>query len=358
LRETVLVTGAGGFIGGRVVEVLHASGQVQVRAGVRRWSTAARIGRLPVDIVACDLLDAAQVDAAMRGVGAVVHCAVGGHAATVQGTRNVLDAALRHGVRRVVHLSTIDVYGGADGVVTEDSALVATGAPYGDSKIEAEQACMEFGRQGGSVVILRPTIVYGPFSESWTVEFARRMTGGRWLLPEADCGGRCNLVYVDDLVQAVLLGLDAEGVDGQAFNINGPDDVTWHEYFHAMNQSLGLPPLHAAARGASRAGATLLMPVRKAAKFALRHFQDPIMWLYQRSAVVKRVMRAAEHMIRQTPTTGEFRMYSRSASYPADRAAAGLGYVPRVDMQRGVGLSTAWLRHHRIAPGTAGHAAG
>jgi nucleoside-diphosphate-sugar epimerase len=239
MRETVLVTGAGGFIGGRVVEVLHASGQVQVRAGVRRWSTAARIGRLPVDIVACDLLDAAQVDAAMTGASAVVHCAVGGHEATVQGTRNVLDAALRHGVRRVVHLSTIDVYGGADGVVTEDSALVATGAAYGDAKIEAEQACMEYGRQGGSVVILRPTIVYGPFSESWTVEFARRMTGGRWLLPEADCLGRCNLVYVDDLVQAVVLGLDAAGVDGQAFNINGPDDVTWHEYFHGMNQSLG-----------------------------------------------------------------------------------------------------------------------
>jgi nucleoside-diphosphate-sugar epimerase len=358
MRETILVTGAGGFIGGRVVEVLYGRGEAEVRAGVRRWSTAARIGRLPIEIVPCDLLDAAQVDAAMRGATAVVHCAVGDRAATVDGTRNVMDAALRHGVRRVVHLSTIDVYGGAAGTVLEDAPLVETGAAYGDSKIAAERVCQEYAAKGLSVVMLRPTIVYGPFSESWTMEFAQRMLGGRWLLPESDCNGRCNLVYVDDLVLAVLRALEAEGVDGRAFNVNGPDHVTWNEYFRALAGSLGLPRLEAAGRGASHVGAMALMPVRKAAKLALKHFGAPIMWLYQRNAVVKRLMRKAEHMIRQTPTTNEFRMYSRTAHYPTDRARDMLGYAPNVDMQRGVELSAAWLRHHRIVTPARTHAAG
>src|SRR2546426_11636081 len=67
----VLITGAAGFIGGRVAEVLHASGCAQVRAGVRQWAGAARIGRLPVEIVRCDLADPRQVDAACDGVAAV-----------------------------------------------------------------------------------------------------------------------------------------------------------------------------------------------------------------------------------------------------------------------------------------------
>lgn len=119
----VLVTGAGGFIGGRVVEALFQTPGLEPVPSLRRWSTAARIGRLPLDPVQCDLLAPDQVRAAVDGVEAVVHCAVGDRAATVQGTRNLLEAALEAGVRRVVHLSTIDVYGRAEGTVTEASPL-------------------------------------------------------------------------------------------------------------------------------------------------------------------------------------------------------------------------------------------
>ena len=74
-RGGVLVTGAGGFIGGRAVEVLHHLGY-DVRAGVRRWSSAARIGRFPIEIVQCDLADRGQLDAACDGVSAIVRRAL------------------------------------------------------------------------------------------------------------------------------------------------------------------------------------------------------------------------------------------------------------------------------------------
>ena len=81
--QPILVTGAGGFIGGRVVEVLHGLPGRSVRASVRRWSSAVRIGRLPVEIVLCDMTDPKQVRTAMEGIGAVVHCAYGDRQATV-----------------------------------------------------------------------------------------------------------------------------------------------------------------------------------------------------------------------------------------------------------------------------------
>jgi nucleoside-diphosphate-sugar epimerase len=323
-------------------------GSFEVRAGVRRWGSAARIGRYPVEIVLCDVLNHGQLEAAMAGITHVIHCAYGDGETNVRGTRNVLEAALAAGVRRVVHMSTIDVYGHADGEVREESGLQRTGRPYGDSKIEAEEICAEVSARGLEVSILRPTIVYGPFSAGWTLEFAERLQMRPWLLPPADCEGYCNLVYVDDLVSAALLALEAPGAVGEAFTISGPDRVTWNEYFHALNDAMGLPPLVAANRTASRLGASIMLPVRKTAKVVLNRFSSQIMSLYQRSAIAMAVMRGGERLIRQSPTPGEFDMYSRKTFYHTDKAARLLGYRPAYDMSAGVRLSAAWLRHHGL----------
>lgn len=344
-HRRVLVTGAGGFVGGRLVEIMHARG-VPVRAGVRRWSSAARIGRFDVDLARCDLLAPSQIDAALEEVDAVVHCAVGDRASTVDGTRNLLEAARRAGVRRVVHISTIDVYGGADGRVTEDHPLVRTGAEYGDTKIEAEEACRAALDRGVPVSILRPTLIHGPFSESWTIEWAVRLQRRPWLLSPGDCTGICNLLYVDDLAAAVFRALSRDEAVGEAFNVNGPDRPTWQQYFEALNEALDGPPLVGQSKATSHLSAWAMQPVRSFAKFLLAHFEKPIMAVYQRSALAKRVMQGAESAIKQTPTTGEFALLSRTGQYPTDKARELLDWEPRIGMAEGIRLSVAWLRHH------------
>ena len=91
--RTILVTGAGGFIGGRLVEAMFALKSGTVRAGLRRWSSGARVGRFPVEIVKCDVRNPVEVREALRGVTHVVHCAVGDHKTTVDGTRTLLNGA-------------------------------------------------------------------------------------------------------------------------------------------------------------------------------------------------------------------------------------------------------------------------
>jgi nucleoside-diphosphate-sugar epimerase len=350
-ERTVLVTGAGGFIGGRVVEVLHQADGLVVRPALRRWSTAARIGRLPLDPVQCDLMDALQTRTALTGVDLVIHCAVGDRDATVQGTRNLLRAALDAGIRRVVHLSTIDVYGRAEGRVDESHPLLSTGRAYGDSKIAAEAVCQEFVTAGLDVVILRPTIVYGPFSDLWTVQFAERFRDGNWLLPREMCQGRCNLVYVDDLVRAIMLALDAENVAGEAFNVSGADDVTWQEYFEALNTGLGFPPLPTPGAAASRMSSAITAPVRAAVKTLFSRFKDPILAIYKKSRVARVVMKWAERTLRRVPSSAEFDLYGRDVHFPTARAAERLGYRPAVDMAAGIDLSRQWLQHEGVVAG-------
>ncbi len=134
---------------------------------------------------------------------------------------------------------------------------------------------------------------------------------------------------------------------GETFIINGPDNVTWNEYFNALNEAMGLPPLHSESTIVSRVAAMSMMPVRTAAKAVLKRFKEPILALYKRSDLVKRVMRHAEAQIRQTPTTSEFHLYSRRVAFPTAKGEKLLGYRPAYPMAAGVALSVAWLKHHR-----------
>ena len=117
-KPTVLVTGAGGFVGCRTVELLHATGRWDVRPMVRRPASAARLARLPLDVVLGDVESADDMRRAVAGCEAIVHCAVGttwppetAFKTTVHGTRTLAEAASAAGVRRFVHLSSMAVHG-------------------------------------------------------------------------------------------------------------------------------------------------------------------------------------------------------------------------------------------------------
>lgn len=349
--KSILVTGAGGFIGARVVEVLEGIGAKPI-AGIRRWGTAARVARLAVDIRPCDVLQPDQVLAASAGVSGIVHCAVGPSEVTIDGTRNVLQAALTNGVERVVFLSTIDVHSPTSGQLTEDSPCNPSGAAYGDSKIQAEAVCREFMARGLAVTILRPTIVYGPFSANWTVEFAERLPVRPWPFPGEMCQGTCNLVYIDDLVSAILLSLVRPEAVGEAFTISGPEQPTWDEYFAALNAALGLPSIETQAAARSRFNALVGKPVRATAKTAMRYFEPQIMNLYKRSQIAKKAMKGVESWIRKTPTTNEFDLYGKVVLLSSAKAERLLGYTPAFSMADGVALSVEWLRHSGYGNGS------
>ena len=249
-------------------------------------------------------------------------------------------------MRRVVHISTIDVYGTPEGDVDETHPLRRTGKAYGDSKIEAEEVCQDLASRGLPLTILRPTLVHGPFSTSWTIGFAQRLQARPWLVAEADATGTCNLVYVDDLVGAIIAAFEAATSPGEAFNINGPDRPTWSQYFHALNDAMGLPPLVPGAPARTRLSALAVQPFRKSAKFLLRHFQPQIMLAYHRSDFVKVLMKRAERVIRTTPSPDEFGVYRRRISYATGKAERMLGYRPRFPMADALPLAVAWLREH------------
>lgn len=198
------------------------------------------------------------------------------------------------------------------------------------------------------MTVLRPTLVYGPFSESWTVEFAERILGSGWMIPESFGTGTCNLLYVDDLVAAVVAGLSRESAAGEAFNVNGPPGVTWNRYLRLLAASLGTEQVEPDGEMEARVSAALMMPVRKTAKALLERFEGPIMAVYQRSTVAESLMKALEHRVRMVPTTDEYEMYRKEVRYSPEKIQEKLNWSPAVDVTDGVALSARWLQHHGV----------
>ena len=343
-EERYLVTGAGGFIGGWIAESLYLEGKAGVRAGIHRWSGAARLARFSMDIAPCDILNNEEIHRAMNGVTHVIHCAKSGSAESiVKGTENMLKAALQNKAKRFVYLSTAEVYGNPDGLVDESFACSKIGNVYGDSKLDAEKVCLDFCTKGLPVTILRPSIVYGPFSKTWILNIGTKILSGTWGIFEGVGDGICNLIYITDLVAATLLSARNERAIGEIFNVNGPEAPTWNEYFKKFNSALNLPSLKKVEAGRTKMKSNLMVPVRNLAMFARGHFERPIKKVAAGFGPAKLVMEKLEKKIKLTPRPTDLSLYNRKAYYSSKKIQDLIGFKPAIDVDTGLKLSVLWM---------------
>ncbi|MBN1657736.1 MAG: NAD-dependent epimerase/dehydratase family protein [Anaerolineae bacterium] len=348
-KETFLITGANGFVGGWLVESLYLKGCANVRPAVRNASTAVRLSRFPLQPVLADVMKPHQLAEAMDGVDRVVHTAYGSKRVTVEGTRNMLDAALNAGVERFVYLSSAVVYGDVEGEADETAPIHRNGDEYTASKVEAEELCWEYAGRGLPVTVIRPSIVYGPFGRMWTVDLANKLQSGNWGIFHGYGDGICNMVYVGDLVEGILAAAHHLAAVGEAFNLVGPDRVTWNEYFRRYNAALGLPELPSIDPGGARLRTRLMEPVRSTARVVRDHFEKPLRKLAYRFRPAKMLMKSAETSLKTTPRWADLQLYNLDARYSIDKARRLLGYEPRVDLDRGLALTVAWLEQVGLA---------
>lgn len=312
----VFITGLAGFMGRALARRLRAEGVEVVGVDLR--------ADLEAGVVAGDTSRPGDWQAAMAGADAVIHTAAlvslrGSERrfweVNVLGTRNALDGARAAGAERFVHISSVTAFGFEfpDGV-DEHHPLRTNGSPYVDTKVTGEQVVLQAHAAGElDCTIIRPGDVYGPEGPQWTILPVEMLRDRRVVLP-ARGRGIHSPVFIENLVDGIVLAARAPGGRGEVFTLTDGVGVTTRRYFDGYADALGLPRAPAVPNALALPGS------------ALAH------WGY----------RLARRPNELNPHTVAY--LSRRGTYSIAKAREVLGFDPRVELEEGMARTTAWCR--------------
>lgn len=241
----VLITGATGFIGGHLASRLAEHGK-KMRVAVRSPASCSNIARYRLEIAPVNLLDRTAVEQAVSGVRWIFHLAYGREGAdaaavTVQGTKNIVEAAIAARAEVIIILSTMYVFGfpAGAGIVDETFPYRPYGGEYGASKATMERWCLERAKTSGNtrIIILNPTCVFGPGGGAYTKLPVQLARFGQFCWIQGGTG-ICNYTYVENVVDAMLQAAESPAAHGERFIIND-GYMSWRDFIAPLIAPFG-----------------------------------------------------------------------------------------------------------------------
>jgi nucleoside-diphosphate-sugar epimerase len=315
------ITGGSGFIGRHLIKkLLREKWEVRVLLHQKEIPFPGRC-----EVIEGDITQIHTFADALRGTDTVFHLAAALGAALLsrslffqinaQGTQNVLEAAGRASVKRVLHFSSAGVLGAVRKEETADEhyPLRPLNA-YDKSKLEGEQIALRFAQRGMNVTIVRPGWVYGP-EDRRTFKLIKAIAGNKFILVTKGTAWQTP-VFVDDLIQGVLL-CSEKGKPGEVYHIAGKEILTVRQIVETI----------ASAAGTSVPGFTLpLFPVKVAAWKMDKAFR-----LFKKEAPL---------------TPGKLAFFTHPKPLSSQKAMDELGYSPESDFLSGMTKTIHWYQQH------------
>jgi nucleoside-diphosphate-sugar epimerase len=321
-----LITGASGLLGHHLISALQASGG-HVRALVLPTEDATRLEARGVTIYRGDIRQPETLTEPCTGADTIFHLAgmmgvwlplADYRAVNVTGTEHVCRAALRAGVKRLIHISSWTVYGMALGrPAREDFPLNPFNEPYAVSKTEGDQVVQRLiAEERLPATIVRPGTFFGPGDRLHFGRMADRVRAGKGIVVG---NGRNALpfVFVTDVVQGLLLAANCEAAVGQVYNITNDDPLTQEEFLRDIAAAIGGPPprLHV-----------------------------PYGALYAAAYAAEQAAAVTHAKTQPIVTRLGVKLFGTDNRHAIEKARIQLGYVPQVPLLEGIRLAAAWYR--------------
>lgn len=340
-----------------MVEMFHLGQFARVRPVVRSFKSLARLSRFALDCRIADAQDASALTKAFEGCDTVVNSAVGDETVIEGMIEPVWNACVAAGVRRLIYLSSASVHGQAPATGTTETAPLSDKQWnwYNNAKVRAEWKLEQLRRNAKvQTVVLRPSIVFGPRSR-WIWDAAKAITNGTAALVN-EGRGICNSIYVDNLVHAARLAIDAPSAANETFLVGDEETVTWREFYQPIAEHFGvheIPSLPPAAPpepgfnlvdkvrgipGIQKALPIIPSPLKRAVKGAWEGWSER--------------PRSSPWKLRSTPRpalSAEMNALQQCAWHlPHAKAARLLDYKAPVPFAQGMERSIAWLDFMRF----------
>lgn len=319
----VLVTGATGFTGSHLCKRLADNG-CSVRGLVRDVDRAAFLRNWGIEVVVGDLRNPESLEKAMEGVKVVYHIAAlfrpenvtekDMWEANVQGTKHVLDAAVNAGVQRFVHCSTVGVHGDIKNPPANEHTPYAPGDYYQDSKTEGEKVALEYMRSNRlPIVVFRPGGIYGPGDLRFLKLF--RTIRNRKFVMLGSGEILYQLIYIDDLVDGIVLCGEKEQAVGNVYILTGKEPITLNELVSTIASVVGVKP------------PSFRFPV------------TPVYWAGFLFELLFKPLGINPPLYRRRVD-----FFRKTRSFDISKAREELGFSPSVDVKTGVATTAKWYQ--------------
>lgn len=320
----VLVTGGAGYTGGHLCRHLAGRGH-KVRTLALPGSDTGALASAGIEAVTGDLTKPETLDAAVRDVETVYHIAAVYREENVPkrlffdvnvgGTKNLIEASMRYGVKRFVHCSTVGVQGDISNPPATEEAPYNPGDHYQESKMEGELLALRYFREKGApIAVFRPVGIYGP-GDTRFLKLFRNVTK-----PMIGSGNVLyHLTYIDDLVEGIRLVGETAGIEGQTFTLAGPRYTTLNELYAVIAGVLGTKP------------SRLRIPVW------------PFLAAGAACETVCRPLRVSPPIYRRRVD-----FFVKDRAFDIARAKRVLGYDPKIDLAEGLARTGAWYKEQGL----------
>ncbi len=320
----VLVTGGTGFTGKALVKRLLDEGHEVVAMDYKEGIKTEELRKWGAKVVIGSVADKELVDRSTEGVDVVQHLAAAFRELDVPnsyydeinvgGTRNALEAAKKHGVKKFIYCSTCGVHGNVDNPPANEDAPINAADYYQQTKYEAEPLVQTFAKQGMKTTIIRPAAIYGPGDPERFFMIFKRVVRGKF--PMFGSGKTLyHPLYVDNLVDAHMLAMDPEKGNGGTYLIADDKYISINELVQAVADAMGV-------------------------KVKIPHY--PILPLIIAGHIFEKVCKP----LRITPPIFPRRVdwFRQNRAFSIERAKQELGYDPRVKLAEGLKRTYEWYK--------------
>lgn len=248
--KSVLVTGATGFIGSRLAERLSVQEEAKVTGAGRNFERISGLRNQNIALVSLDIRNSEELEKVIEGKDTIFHTAAvmdtdpaTAEAVNIAATEALVRLAAKAGVRRIVHISTVGAYDMSNKTEVDESTALALNHPatYPRTKAEGEKRAFDIAQQLGiEMTAVRPSMVYGPGHGIWTVGMFKNVSEGKPVFL-GDGSTYFNPVYIDDVIDGLLLCAKSPRAPGEAFNLSS-EVTSWRHFMAYYGELSGKKP--------------------------------------------------------------------------------------------------------------------
>jgi nucleoside-diphosphate-sugar epimerase len=325
--ERILVTGASGFVGSHLCERLTREGYL-VRALVHNTNISAALHRCEVEVVVGDILDSKSIEQAMEGIDVVYHIAALFRRENVSrkkmwetnvlGTKHMLDAAVKAGVQRFVHCSTVGVLGDIENPPANEKSPYRPDDYYQETKAESERVVLQYIAEGRlPIVIFRPGGIYGPRDLRFLKLFKAIKNKRFVMLGSGEV--IYQMIYIDNLIDGILLCGTKEKIIGNVYILTGNEQLTLNQIVQVIAEALDVSP-----------------PI----------LRFPVTPVYLASYVCELLCKPLG--INPPLYRRRVNFFRKMRCFDISKAKLELGFQPKVDFKEGIRRTSEWYKKERL----------